>query len=304
MSDHFTPVNINNESTIPAPKIKEYPGLSLYSESIVHEEVGTTPHSRIGHLKAGLKRFRAEYRDYLAEFIGTMIFIMLLLGVTAAEILNTDPGRSTMASAMGSGLSLLMGFSISYHISGGHLNPAITLASAVYRGFPWRKVPGYVLCQILGAFVAAALLYVIIEPALNEFDGGTRQCTGEYNTANIFGSFPLYYIGIPSAIGSEIIGTAIFIILVFSICRQDNGVFVHGQAIFIPTAIVILALSLGFTSGFSLNPARDIGPRFFAAIAGWGWGIYSAHHYYFFVPMVAPLIGALLGGIVYTIFVD
>lgn len=189
-------------------------------------------------------------------------------------------------------------------IQGAHINPAVTLTFWAFSGFPTRKLPVYFTAQFLGAFVGAAILYSVIYPALNEFDGGDRQILGEHGTAGIFATYPPLYVGYGAAVASEIVGTALLCLLIMVTGHPNNMPFHQSQGVFIACGLMTLSLGLGYTSGFSLNPARDFGPRLFTAVAGWGTGVFSIRNYYSFVPIFAPLIGGLIGGMTYTIFID
>lgn len=147
-------------------------------------------------------------------------------------------------------------------------------------------------------------MYSMIYPALNEFDGGVRQILGDKGTAGIFATYSPLYVGTGAAVASEIIGTAILLLLIMVTGHPNNMPFHTIQGFMIASGLMVISMALGYTSGFSLNPARDIGPRLFTAIAGWGPGVFTIRDYYSFVPMFAPLIGGLVGGFVYTIFID
>lgn len=124
------------------------------------------------------------------------------------------------------------------------------------------------MAQFLGAFSGAAVLYAVIKPAIDEFDQGQRQILGPHGTAGIFATFPAVYIERYSSILSEIIGTALLLLIIMATGHQNNMPFRNAQGCFIAIGIVSISLSLGYTSGFSLNPARDLGPRLFVAVAG------------------------------------
>jgi glycerol uptake facilitator-like aquaporin len=156
----------------------------------------------------------------------------------------------------------------------------------------------------LGAFTGAALLYCTIEPAITQFDHGQRQILGDLGTAGIFGTYPPLYVGIGSAVASEVIGTALLLLVIMVSGHPNNIPFKTAQGVMIAAGVMAICLSLGYTSGFSINPARDLGPRLFTAIAGWGFEVFTVHHYYALVPMLAPILGGLIGGFVYTIFID
>src|SRR5918998_859194 len=114
-------------------------------------------------------------REAAAEFLGTFILIMFGVGVVAQTVLSRGANGSFLAINIGWGLAVMLGVYASGGVSGAHLNPAVTIALAARRGFPWAKVPPYVIAQIAGAFVGAAVVYLTYREALSAFDGGMRQ---------------------------------------------------------------------------------------------------------------------------------
>ncbi|KAI9493599.1 aquaporin-like protein [Zychaea mexicana] len=249
------------------------------------------------------RQFRRNHREFLAEFIGTLILVLLVNGVTAEQTLGVS-ANSWLTVAYGNGMAVLSAISVCGHISGAHMNPAITIALWLFSNFPGRRVPTYCIAQLLGAFCGSALLYTIITPAIHQFDGGTRSILGEHGTATIFATYPPLYVGIGTAIASEVVGTALLVLLVMTTGHPSNRPFSSMQGVIIATGLSSILLSIGYTSGFSLNPARDIGPRLFTALAGWGLEVFTVGNYYAFVPMFAPLLGSFVGGIAYMIFID
>ncbi|ORZ14148.1 aquaporin-like protein [Absidia repens] len=261
-------------------------------------------HKIIDKVKLMGRKYRTSYREYLAEFIGTCVLIILICGASAEQILHVEPNKSWLTSSIGSGLAVLIAICIVGHVSGAHINPAVTLTFYCYSGFPGRKVPGFLAAQFLGAFAGAAILYAVISPAIDEFDHGERQILGPLGTAAIFATYPPLYVQRYSSVLSEIIGTALLLLVIMATGHQNNLPFRNAQGCFIAVGIVSISLSLGYTSGFSLNPARDVGPRLFIALAGWGSGVFTVRDYYFLVPMLAPLLGGFIGGLIYTVFID
>ncbi|KAI8991379.1 aquaporin-like protein [Mycotypha africana] len=253
---------------------------------------------------ACIRRFRAKNREFLAEFIGTMVLVILVCGVSAEETLGIGSHKSWLTSSIGNGFGVLLAVCVAGHISGGHVNPAVTITFWAFSGFPTRKVPTYLAAQFLGGFTGAALLYSIIEPAISQFDHGERQILGKLGTAGIFGTYPPLYVGISSAVASEIIGTALLLLIIMTSGHPNNLPFKTAQGLMIAAGVSAISLGLGYTSGFSMNPARDFGPRIFTAIAGWGMEVFTIRNYYALVPMLAPILGGLLGGLIYTICID
>ncbi|KAI8371290.1 aquaporin-like protein [Choanephora cucurbitarum] len=268
------------------------------------DTISTAPKTCRETIVSHIIQFRKNHREFLAEFIGTFILVLLICGISAEETLGIGVNRSWLTSSFGSGLAILIAICVAGHVSGGHLNPAVTLTFWAFSGFPARKVPVYMAAQYLGAFTGAALLYAMIEPAISQFDHGDRQILGKLGTAGIFGTYPPLYVGIGSAIASEVVGTALLLLVIMVSGHPNNLPFRTVQGVMIAAGVVAISLGLGYTSGFSINPARDLGPRLFTAIAGWGYEVFTIHHYYALVPMFAPFLGGLIGGLIFTVFVD
>ena len=118
------------------------------------------------------------WREAAAEFLGTLVLIVFGTGVVAEVTLSHGSGGMPLSIHLAWGLGVTLGIYVSAGVSGAHLNPAVTLAFAVLRGFPWRRVPSYVLAQTAGAFSGAALTFLTYREAFHAFDGGTRQVLG------------------------------------------------------------------------------------------------------------------------------
>ncbi|KAI9282325.1 aquaporin-like protein [Sporodiniella umbellata] len=276
--------------------------LTLYNKN--NDSLDTSKKTKIELFLRQAQEFKTRHREFLAEFIGTTILVLLTCGFCAEQTLNIEQNKSWLTSSFGSGLSVLVGICVAGHVSGAHLNPAITISFCLFSGFPARKVPVYVTAQLTGSFTGAALLYSIIKPAIVQFDQGERQILGPQATAGIFGTYPPLYVGIGSAIASEIVGTAMLLLIVMVTGHPNNLPFRTAQGAMIALGVTTISLCIGYTSGFSLNPARDFGPRLFTAVAGWGLDVFKVHNYYALVPMFAPILGGVLGAFVYTVFID
>ncbi|KAK9721479.1 glycerol channel [Basidiobolus ranarum] len=249
-------------------------------------------------------KIRSTYRCYLAEFFSTAILVFLGLSVVTQVHVN-------MKGAAGSWLSINVGFGFAFSIaiyanagiSGAHLNPALTIALYLLKGFPLRKVPGYIISQILGAFVGAALVYSIFYPAIDNFDGGVRQVTGVLGSAGFFATYPLPYLNNGNALYTEILSTSVLVMAIFAVEDMKKHSLVEFAPIFLGLTLMVIGISTGYLTGYALNPARDFGPRLFLLIAGWGKECFTAYNYYFWVPIVGPILGSILGGAVYTFFI-
>ncbi|ABO51350.1 MIP family channel protein [Desulforamulus reducens MI-1] len=230
---------------------------------------------------------------FLAEIIGTMILIILGDGVVAGVLLKKSKAENSgwIVITAGWGLAVAMAVYAVGGFSGAHLNPAVTIGLAAIGSFPWADVPSYILAQFIGAFLGGVIVWLHYLPHWKETnDPGAKLgifCTGPGIRDN-FGNLV-----------SEIIGT---FILVLGILAIGANKFADGINPFIVGLLIVsIGLSLGGTTGYAINPARDLGPRIAHAvlpIAGKGnsdWG-------YSWIPVVGPVIGGVLGALFYKAF--
>ncbi|OMJ18324.1 Aquaporin-7 [Smittium culicis] len=252
----------------------------------------------------GLYNMRYNLRHYFAEFFGTMVLLFFGNTVVANVVLNPDLAtESWVLITLGWGFGLAMALYISMGNSGGHLNPAVTIAAAVYGKFPWKKVPGYIFSQVLGAFMGAAFTYAVYRSRFTPFDGGVRTVTGNTATGGIFCTYPDPNNTRWDSFFTEMLLTAI---LVFCIQGFFDPKMTPAKG-FEPVAVGLLVLTIGICAGkmtgYAINPARDLGPRIFTAVAGWGSTPFTASNHYFWIPIVAPIVGAILGQGSYELFI-
>lgn len=243
-------------------------------------------------------------REALAEFLGTFVLMMLGLGVVAQVVLGRGEFGGYFSINLIWGLAVTMGCYVAAGVSGAHLNPAVTLALAVHRGFPWAKVPAYVAAQLAAAFVASAVVYATYHEALTAFDGGTRQVLGPQGTAGIWATYPQPWLSTWGGFVDQVVGTALLVGVIFAISDRRNAPPPAGLApLLVGLLVVAIGASFGANAGYAINPARDFGPRLFTALAGWGGEVFRAGHGWWWVPVVAPLVGAVLGGWLYDVCV-
>ena len=193
---------------------------------------------------------------------------------------------------LGWGLAVLMGLCIAGRVSGGHLNPAVTLALAVFRDFPWRKVLPYMAAQLAGAFVGASLVYANYYPAFQKYDPELSK------TATVFATAPAFPDSWAFGLFDQIIGTAFLVGLSLAITEPKNPFTSRAlQPLMIALVVVAIGISWGGMHGYAINPARDLGPRLFTLAAGFrNTGFADG---VFVVPIVGPLLGGLLGALAY-----
>ena len=240
-------------------------------------------------------------REALAEFLGTFVLIAFGVGVVAQVVLSKETAGTYLSINLAWGLAVVMGCYVAGGVSGAHLNPAVTIALAVHRGFAWSKVGPYIAAQVAGAFTAAAMVYLTYRSAFDHFDGGVRQVLGPQGTAGIFATYPQSFLAtFPAGFIDQFVGTALLMLVVLAISDARNTPPASGMAPFIVGLLVVaIGMSFGYNAGYAINPARDFGPRLFTAIAGWGGDVFRAGNAWWWVPIVAPPLGAVAAGAVY-----
>ncbi|MDT0352426.1 MIP/aquaporin family protein [Pseudonocardia charpentierae] len=274
----------------------------------------------------GLKRLGGTGGECLAEFVGTFVLIAFGNGVVAMAAGLPGSGRTqsstTIFLATGDWLLIIWGWALAVAfavyvaggVSGAHINPAVTLAFAVRRRFPWNKVGPYVVAQVLGAFVGAALVYLVYHDAITAFNDalGTTKTGPQGNvTFSIFATFPAPYFhgGWVGPLVDQIVGTAFLLMLVVAVIDLRNTAVQGNLApLVIGLAVAAIGMSFGANAGYAINPARDFGPRLFAYLAGWGdvalpGTVPGAFSWYFWIPIVGPLIGGVIGVLIYDVFI-
>ncbi len=230
---------------------------------------------------------------FLSELFGTMILILLGDGVVANVLLSKTKGNNSglIVITFGWALAVFAGVVVSATGSASHLNPAITIAMAAFNGFPWSDVPVYIAGQMIGAMLGAFLVWVSYKKHYDETVGNdlilATFCTGPAIRSSVYNFL------------SEMIATFVLVFGILYFAKPSNPI---GSIDAIPVAFLVLGigLSLGGTTGYAINPARDLGPRIMHAIlpiknkGASDWG-------YSWVPILGPIAGACLAGFVFTL---
>ncbi|KAI0087003.1 aquaporin-like protein [Irpex rosettiformis] len=249
---------------------------------------------------------RSKLREFLcepaAEFLGVLILVVFGSGVNCAVALSSNSG-SVLGPPKGDWLSVSFGWAVgiglgvwvSGSISGGHINPAVTLAMATLHDFPWRKVPLYILAQLLGGICGAGIVYGDYIHAIDAFEGGRHVRT--LATAGFFGTFAADYLTNVSAFFEEFLGTAMLLLAICAATDKRKGPASPER---VPIAVFMtmlgISVSIGAQTGFALNPARDLGPRILTAMVGYGRQVFDfRHQYWIWCGVMAPILGALVG---------
>lgn len=291
---------------------------------------------------------KTTLRDMSAEFLGTMVLMLFGLGVNAQVTLGKvsvplsegELGRYVgkitefqygdyLSINFGWGVGVMLAVYVAGGVTGAHINPAVTIAMACRRALPWNRVVPFIAAQMLGAFVASAIVYGVyyeqiqnleaVEAAGSEVfagvdstghQGDLSDSTSQHTmaTAGIFGTYPRSFSNLtPETISNwtglldQIVGTAILLLVICAVgdvrnlAPQSNiGPMVVGAL------VLMIGLSFGSNCGYAINPARDLSPRLFTYVAGWGSQVFKdPNTLWYLVPVVGPIIGGITGVFTY-----
>lgn len=238
---------------------------------------------------------------FIAEIIGTMLLILLGNGVVANVVLTGTKGNNAgwIVITTGWAFAVFLGITVAGPISGAHLNPAVTIGLAIAGKFAWNLVLEYIVAQMLGAMLGAFLVWIFYKDhfAITEDEGGKLAC---------FSTGPAIRNTISNLI-SEIIGTFVLVYTIFYISGADINITTDSNATIglgtigaFPVAILVwaLGLSLGGTTGYAINPARDLGPRIMHAILPIKG---NSDWTYSWIPIVGPIIGAVVAASLFLV---
>ncbi|MFL5664229.1 MAG: MIP family channel protein [Ktedonobacteraceae bacterium] len=261
---------------------------------------------------------RGLWGECIAEFWGTFILMVfgeaIVVTVTLFGVgLSSPLFANYFVNSFAWGLAVCFGIYTAGAISGAHINPAVTLAFALRRDFPWKHVIPYWVSQCLGAFVAAAIVYLNYSNLVRLFEQThhiTRGvATGSYAAmlssnavleAKMFFTFPAPWESVGAAFGDEVLATALLLFVIFAVIDLINQPPQANLApLIVGMVVVLIGNSYVINSGYALNPARDFGPRVFAYLVGFGGVAFPSPGSYWWVPIVAPLVGAVIGACLY-----
>ncbi|MEU5883776.1 MIP/aquaporin family protein [Spirillospora sp. NPDC047279] len=240
-------------------------------------------------------------REMAAEFAGTMILILFGVGVVAQVVAGGIGDHDSISWAWGIGV--ILGVYVAAAVSGGHINPAVTFALAVFNRFSWKKVLPYWFAQTLGAFVAALIVRWNYTEVLAKFDPGhTIKSQGVFSTLPGNGTLPVETWG---AFRDQVIGTAILLFVVMALTDLRNlPPLANLTPVVIGLLVVGIGMAWGTNAGYAINPARDFGPRLAQYITGYGGAWRDQYgELYFWVPIIGPLIGGVIGAGLYLFLI-
>ena len=242
-----------------------------------------------------------------AEFFGTMLLILFGCGVVAQVVTGGFPTTTGATGdynsiAWGWGLGVTMAIYVAGRLSGAHLNPAVTVALAAFKGFPKSRVLPYIGAQFAGAFVAALVVRFVYSDAVNRVDPNHTKAT-----QGIFSTSPDVGVTLTTAFFDQVTGTAILVAVIFALTSAvNNPPLANTGPLIIGLLVVGIGLGWGANAGYAINPARDFAPRLASWLTGYQDAWFSANgpELYFWVPIVAPLIGGLIGGALFVFCIE
>ncbi|KAM3071793.1 hypothetical protein ACMFMG_009651 [Clarireedia jacksonii] len=255
---------------------------------------------------------RAKFREPLAECLATMVAVLIGICTSLADQTSNETKGSYLATNWAWGLGITIGIYIAGGISGGHLNPAISIMLCIFRGFPARKAFVYILAQILGAFFAGLIAYGIYQDAIASYDAaGGKLATGTAVNLAMGGTGPSFYTQPASftrpvaGFFNEFVATAILACAILALGDDSNappGAGMH--ALIVGFLVTVLTMAFGYNTGACLNPARDFGPRLATATVGYGGHVFTvAHAWWIYGAWAATVSGALAGGFFYDVVI-
>jgi len=260
--------------------------------------MGSFPQDLNTSTMKALFRIKSEFwRIALAEFAGTFLLMAFGDGSVAQSVLSNGSKGDFFSINWGYGIAVMMGVYATFGVSGGHLNPAVTVAMAVAGKLDYKKIPAYLIGQYLGAFAGATAVFAIY---YEKIIGADAQLT--MATAGIFSTYPSADISQVTGFFDQILGTGLLLFCVRGITDDKNAkVLPSLQPFLIGLIVVNIGIAFGFNCGYAINPARDLSPRLLTLMIGYGTETFSAHNFWFYVPVLATHIGAIIGCLLYDV---
>ncbi|MFV0576579.1 MAG: MIP/aquaporin family protein [Vibrio sp.] len=248
------------------------------------------------------------FSQCVAEFFGVGLFLFLGPCVVLAwSIAGADMDWWGICITWGFAITLAV--FLTAGISGGHLNPAVTVALWLFGNFPANKVLPYSLAQIAGGAFGAFMAYVVYQGLILDFESTHNMVRGSVESLSLAGAWTTYahpLVSTGAAFLVETVLTATLVGLIFALTDDGNGVPKGPMApILIGILVAVIGAACGPLTGFAMNPARDFGPKIFLFFAGWGETAFTGGRDipYFLVPFFAPLLGGIIGGLGYRFFI-
>ncbi|KAM9817118.1 aquaporin-9b [Neosynchiropus ocellatus] len=253
--------------------------------------------------KFGLRR--DIVKEFLAEFLGIFVLILFGCGSVAQTVLSKGTLGEPLTIHIGFTLGVMMAVYMAGGVSGAHVNPAVSLAMVILGKLPIKKFPVYVAAQFLGAFAGSCAVYGLYYDAFMDYTNGEYIVSGANATANIFASYPAKHLSVLNGFVDQVIATGALVLCILAITDQKNiGAPKGMEPLCIGLIILAIGVSMGLNCGYPINPARDLGPRFFTAVAGWGMEVFRAGGCWWWIPVAGPMVGGAVGAGIYFLLIE
>ncbi|NWT18092.1 AQP3 protein, partial [Vireo altiloquus] len=203
------------------------------------------------------------------------------------------------------GVGVTLGVYAAGEVSGAHLNAAITVTQWVLGNLTWTRAAAYIIGQFLGSFMAAATVFALYYDAIYDYTQGNFTVSGPTATAMIFSTYPAASVSLQGAFFTEFMATVMLILGILVIHDDKTNPAVKGSQPMLSGLLVLgIGLGMGLNTGYAINPSRDLPPRVFTAMAGWGMEVFTGEHSWWWVPVAAPILGCLAGVLIYKVCID
>ena len=252
-------------------------------------------------------------REFFSELLGTFVLMLFGLGVNAQVTLGDSQFGDFFSINVGWGIAVTLGV-YAAGVTGGHLNPAVTIAMFVRGAISSSRVLPYIGAQLLGALLASALVFGVYSEQLGKHEaallGSQASVQGEaghlIETAGIWATYPREYkngarLSNMTGLIDQVVGTAILLLCVCALTDQRNLAPQSNLApLLVGSIVLMIGMSFGSNCGYAINPARDFGPRLFTAMAGWGGAVFATpNQLWWLVPIIGPIVGGIVGVLAY-----
>uniref|UniRef100_A0AC34PYU3 Aquaporin n=1 Tax=Panagrolaimus sp. JU765 TaxID=591449 RepID=A0AC34PYU3_9BILA len=257
----------------------------------------------LDRLKSRVKINNKLVVNAISETFGTFMLLLIGLSVIAQLHLKRWEMNTWIQINVGWGFAVTFSALLVSRTSGGHLNPAVSFMMFTFGKIDFISLIVYCICQVLGAFLGACLVYVVYYDLINHFDNGIRAISGPNGTASVFTTFPPDFLSVHGAFLDQVIGTGILCLFIVVILDPKHKIPAYLHQLYFGLVLMMIGTGFGANLGYPLNPARDLGPRIFASFV-YGMEVFSfPYPGYWLIPVFAPVAGAVLFGWMYHIFV-
>ncbi|CAI5454251.1 unnamed protein product [Caenorhabditis angaria] len=241
-------------------------------------------------------------RNALSEFFGTFLLLFIGLGIVMQFILSHEKLNTWININLGWGLAIAFTVYTASKTSGGHFNPAVSIAMVTLGKLSVKDFIVYVIVQTLGAILGSAAAYGLYLDQFNHFAGDIRAVTGAKATAGCFCSYPAAHVSNITSFFDQFAGTALLVLFVCVVIDKRNQIPASAHPLFFGLIVMMIGTAYGMNLGYPINPARDLGPRIFSYFL-YGSDVFTYSSYYFWIPVIAPLFGGVFGAWAYHLFV-